>query len=193
MALICVADYIANKVIFNMDDLESSVKFGLRMLDKLETQQESDVVDKAYEFIKSWIIVNVNYFSPLSKTQVYGTHETIDNVLYFLVQPSILQQELTKQGYNYKKTIKGFNDRGYILVETSQKRNTVRRTTGGTTTAYVAIRVDEDMKELTPLEEKRIEDTEWEEAMEVSHENDILKQKIEEHKKKQAELNATEK
>ena len=124
---------------------------------------------------------------------MYGTHETIDGVLYFLVQPSILQQELTKQGYNYKKTIKGFNDRGYILVETSQKRNTVRRTTGGTTTAYVAIRVDESMEDLTPTEEKRIEDTEWEEAMEVSHENDILKQKIEEYKKKKAELNATEK
>jgi len=193
VALICVADYLANKIIFNIDDTESSVKFGLRILDKLETQQEADIVDKAYEFIKSWIIVNVNYFSPLSKTQVYGTHETIDGVLYFLVQPSILQQELTKQGYNYKKTIKGFNDRGYILVETSQKRNTVRRTTGGTTTAYVAIRVDESMEGLTPTEEKRIEDTEWEEAMEVSHENDILKQKIEEYKKKKAELNATEK
>ena len=49
------------------------------------------------------------------------------------------------------------------------------------------------MEGLTPTEEKRIEDTEWEEAMEVSHENDILKQKIEEYKKKKAELNATEK
>jgi len=121
---------------------------------------------------------------------IYGTHEKIDGVLYFLVQPSILQQELNKQGFNYKKTIKGFNERGYIMVETSQKRNTVRRTTGGTTTAYIAIRVDESMENLTPIEEKRIEDTEWEEAMEISHEKEIFLQKVEEHKQKQLELNS---
>ena len=104
------------------------------------------------------------------------------------MQPSILQQELTKQGYNYKKTLQGFKERGYILIETSQRRNTVRRTSGGTTTAYVAIRVDEDMKELKPVEQMRIEDLEWNEVMEISHEEDILKQKIEEHKRKMKEL-----
>ena len=104
------------------------------------------------------------------------------------MQPSILQQELTKQGYNYKKVMKGFNERGYILIESSQRRNTIRRTSGGTTTAYIAIRVDEDMKDITPTEQMRIEDVEWTEAMELSHEADILKQKIEEHKKKRMEL-----
>jgi len=190
VGIICVADYLSNKVIFEIDNVNETLKFGRRILEKLETQKDVDIVDKAYEYIKSWIIVNVNYFSPLSKTQVYGTHETIDGVLYYLVQPSILQQELTKQGFNYKKTMKGFNERGYILIETSQKRNTVRRTSGGTTTSYVAIRVDEDMKDITPIEKKRIEDVEWNEAMEIYHEEDILKQKIEEHKKKREELNA---
>ena len=175
-------------VIFDVDDVNASLQFGKRILGRLDTQSEVDIVDKAYSYIKSWIIVNVNYFSPLSKNQIYGTHETIDDVLYYLVQPSILQQELTKQGYNYKKTLQGFKERGYILIETSQRRNTVRRTSGGTTTAYVAIRVDEDMKELTPVEQMRIEDLEWNEVMEISHEEDILKQKIEEHKKKQREL-----
>lgn len=193
VALICVADYIANKVIFDIKDIEATISFGKRILEKLETQSEADIVDKAYEYIKSWIIVNVNYFSPLSKTQVYGTHETIDDILYYLVQPSILQQELTKQGFNYKKTIKAFNERGYILVESSQKRNTVRRTSGGTTTAYIAIRVDEDMQNLTPIEERRIEDVEWNEALQLEHEDIILNNKIEEHKKKQAELNARKK
>lgn len=188
VALICVADYLANKVIFDIKDIEETINFGKRILERLDTQSEADIVDKAYEYIKSWIIVNVNYFSPLSKTQVYGTHETIDDTLYYLVQPSILQQELTKQGFNYKKTMKGFNERGYILVESSQKRNTVRRTSGGTTTAYVAIRVDEDMRNLTQQEEERIEDVEWEEIMELSHEKEIFFQKVEEHKQKQLEL-----
>ena len=193
VSLICVADYLSNKVIFDVDDVGSTLLFGKRILERLDTQKESDIVDKAYEYIKSWIIVNVNFFSPLSRTQVYGTHETIDGVLYYLVQPSILQQELTKQGFNYKKTLKGFNERGYILVETSQKRNTVRRTSGGTTTAYVAIRVDEDMKDITPTEQMRIEDVEWEEIMELSHEKDIFLQKVEEHKRKQEELNLNKK
>lgn len=188
VALICVADYLSNKIIFDTDNLEESMQFGKRILDKLETQKESDIVDKAYDYIKSWIIVNRNYFSPLSKTQVYGIPERIDGVLYFLVQPSILQQELTKQGFNYKKIIKGFNERGYILVETSQKRNTVRRTAGGTTTTYVAIRVDENMDDISPTEQMRIEDVEWNEALEESHEIDILKEKIEEHKKIQQEF-----
>ena len=130
----------------------------------------------------------MNYFSPLSKNQIYGTHETIGDDVYFLVQPSILQQELIKQGYNYKKTLQGFKERGYILIESSQRRNTVRRTSGGITTAYVAIKVDEDMRDLTPTEQMRIEDLEWSEALEISHEEDILKQKIEEHKRKMKEL-----
>ena len=193
VSLICVADYLANKIIFNVDDKEATASFGKRILDKLDTQSDVDIVDKAYEYIKSWIIVNVNYFSPLSKSLVYGTQERVDGVLYFLVQPSILQQELNKQGFNYKKTIKGFNERGYILIESSQKRNTIRRTSGGTTTAYVAIRVDEDMSNLSPIEEKRIEEVEWNEVMELSHEKEIFLNKLEEHNQKQLELNANEK
>lgn len=193
MSIICVADYLSNKVVFDIDDKEATLNFGRRILKKLDSQNEVDIVDKAYGYIKSWIIVNINYFSPLSKTLIYGTHEKVDDVLYFLVQPSILQQELTKQGFNYKKTLKGFNERGYILVESSQKRNTVRRTTGGTTTAYVAIRVDESMENLTPIEEKRIEDTEWEEVNEISHEKEIFLQKVDEHKQKQLELNTSKK
>ena len=188
VSLICVADYLSNIIVFDVDDVKGSLEFGRRILTRLDTQSESDIIDKAYSYIKSWIIVNVNYFSPLSKNQIYGTHETIDGILYYLVQPSILQQELTKQGYNYKKTMQGFRERGYILIESTQRRNTVRRTSGGTTTSYVAIRVDEDMKELTPVEQMRIEDLEWSEALEISHEDDILKQKIEEHKKKMKEL-----
>ncbi len=188
VSIICVADYLSNMILFDVDDVEETLLFGKRILSKLDTQKEADIVDKAYEYIKSWILVNINYFSPLSKNQIYGTHEKIDDVLYFLVQPSVLQQELIKQGFNYKKTMKGFNERGYILTEISQKRNTVRRTSNGTTTAYVAIRVDEDMKGLTETEQMRIEDVEWEEALEISHEEDILKQKIEEHKKKRKEL-----
>ena len=91
-------------MIFDIDDKDATSNFGKRILEKLDTQSEVDIVDKAYEYIKSWIIVNINFFSPLSRTQVYGTHETIDGVLYYLVQPSILQQELIKQGFNYKKT-----------------------------------------------------------------------------------------
>ena len=193
VSLICVADYLANKIIFDVDDKEATASFGKRILDKLDTQSDVDIVDKAYEYIKSWIIVNVNYFSPLSKSLVYGTQERVDGVLYFLVQPSILQQELNKQGFNYKKTIKGFNERGYILIESSQKRNTIRRTSGGTTTAYVAIRVDEDMSNLSPTEEKRIEEVEWNEVMELSHEKEIFLNKLEEHNQKQLELNANEK
>lgn len=193
VSLICVADYLANKIIFDIDDKEATASFGKRILDKLDTQSDVDIVDKAYEYIKSWIIVNINYFSPLSKSLVYGTQERVDGILYFLVQPSILQQELNKQGFNYKKTIKGFNDRGYILIESSQKRNTIRRTSGGTTTAYIAIRVDEDMSNLSPTEEKRIEEVEWNEVMELSHEKEIFLNKLEEHNQKQLELNANKK
>ena len=44
------------------------------------------------------------------------------------------------------------------------------------------------MRNLTQQEEKRIEDVEWEEIMELSHEKEIFFQKVEEHKHKQLEL-----
>ena len=49
------------------------------------------------------------------------------------------------------------------------------------------------MKDITPLEQMRIEDTEWGEVMEISHEKEIFLQKLEEHKAKQQELNLKQK
>lgn len=167
VGIICLADYISNKVIFEIDDLKQSINFGKRILELLEKEREADIVEKAYTWLKSWVLVNLNYFSQMSKTLIYGFREKIDNKNYFFIQPSILQNELIKQGYNYRKTLKGFRERGYLLIEDSQNRNTVRRTNSLVTTTYVAIMVEENFSDLSEEEADRIEKREFDECSEL--------------------------
>ena len=49
------------------------------------------------------------------------------------------------------------------------------------------------MSNLSPTEEKRNEEVEWNEVMELSHEKEIFLNKLEEHNQKQLELNVNKK
>ena len=167
VGIICLADYISNNVIFEINDLKESVDFGKRILELLEKERDADIIEKAYAWLKSWTLVNINYFNQMSKTLIYGFREKIGDKNYFFIQPSILQNELIKQGYNYRKTLKGFRERGYILIEDSQNRNTVRRTNSLVTTTYVAIMFEENFSDLSEEEAERIEKREFDECSEL--------------------------
>ena len=169
VGIICLADYIANKVIFEIDDMNTSIDFGKRILALLDKEQDADIVEKAYAWVKSWVIVNINYFTQQSKTVIYGFKETIADKTYFFIQPSILQSELARQGYNYRKSLKGFRERGYLLYEETQNRYTVRRTNNFVTTTYIALMVEEDFTNLSEEEIDRIERREFNECCEIEY------------------------
>ena len=113
------------------------------------------------------MIVNLNFFTLESKTQVYGFKEIINGKNYFFIQPSVVQNILSKEGYNYRKTLKGFKERGYLLYEQTQNRYTVRRTNNTVTTTYIALLVEEDFTDLTEEEKIRIERREFDECSEI--------------------------
>lgn len=167
VGIICVADYISNKIIFDIDDKDRTIAFGKRILSMLDKEQDTDIVEKAYSWIKSWVIVNYNFFTQESKTQVYGFKEIINEKNYFFIQPSVVQSILAKEGYNYRKTLKGFKERGYLLYEQTQNRYTVRRTNNNVTTTYIALLVEEDFNNLTEEEVNRIERREFDECSEI--------------------------
>lgn len=169
VAIICVADYIANKVIFETDDMKASLEFGKRILELLDKEQEADIIEKTYAWLKSWVIVNINFFSQMGKQQIYGYHQEIAGKTYFFIQPSILQAAFAKEGYNYRKSLKGFRERGYLLIEETQNRFTVRRTSNFITTTYVAILVEEDFTDLTDQEKDQIEKREFDECSEIEY------------------------
>lgn len=128
VAVVVLADIITSKGLFEEEEKEKSIQMGLEILDKLGTAKEIDVVEKAYENIKSWIISNYKFFdmvkAPSERNYVaddvvsnnfresFGLY---DNGIYY-IHRNILKDWLEQNNYSYKKIINGFAEKGYILV-----------------------------------------------------------------------------
>lgn len=128
VAVVVLADMITSKELFEEEEREKSIQMGLEILEKLGTAKEIDVVEKAYENIKSWIISNYKFFDmvKLPNERNYAADDVVsnnfresfglyDNDIYY-VHRNILKDWLEQNNYSYKKIINGFAEKGYILV-----------------------------------------------------------------------------
>ena len=92
---------------------------GNEILSNLEDIANTNMVEKAYEFIRGWILSNIEQFKGNPKPESYGLMDKNR----FYIFPQILQDALEKQGYSYKKIMQGFGDRGYIDTTYEKRRN----------------------------------------------------------------------
>lgn len=132
VSLIILADQLVNKYIFEEADEEASYIMGKRIIDNLVTSKEADLVEKAYEYISSWIVSNTGSFD---NSQEYPGNS--NNVRYGLITggnyyifPHILENELEKKGFSYRKVIKGWAERGYIIQDSQGKNQVVKKYKG---------------------------------------------------------------
>lgn len=110
-----LADWYAAMCIFDEEAetaYESAVQFGRSILHHLRENVQEDVVDRAWQFTKSWIASNDSHFS--AQEPIYGKKD--GRKTYVIA--SILRKCLTDAGFNCRKSIKGFAERGYLEVVT---------------------------------------------------------------------------
>lgn len=147
IAVIILADMLQSEFLFNEKNSEErSYEMGLDLLNSLTTVTESDIVEKAYDYIHSWVISNKNAFDKVDVAGVtYGSYTyerygIIDRGKYYIL-PHILQGILEKQKMSYRKILKGLADRDYIDKD-NQGRNLVTRRWDGQTQRFIAFKTD---------------------------------------------------
>ena len=89
---------------------------GVKISENSKELQLSSTIERAWDFVVSWIASNKNRFSPDS-TPCYGKIEA--NAVYII--PSILRQALEENGFNYLKVTRGFKDYGFIETRKDNK------------------------------------------------------------------------
>ena len=147
IAVIIVADMLQSEFLFNEQDTEEkSYQMGLELLNNLTTVTESDIVEKAYDYIHSWVISNKNSFDKVDVSGItygaytYERYGIIDRGKYYIL-PHILQGVLEKQKMSYRKILKGLADRDYIDKD-AQGRNLVTKRWDGQTQRFIAFKTD---------------------------------------------------
>ncbi|MEW8997917.1 MAG: DUF927 domain-containing protein [Thermoanaerobacter sp.] len=144
VALVILADEIVSKWIFGKEG--GSYEMGCSILESLEDLQETDVVQKAYEYIQDWILANSKQFTNDAREPRYGFQE--ENIYYIF--PAILEKALKDAGFSFKKTMWELAKRGLIYSENSdKKRYTVVKKFNNKATRFVMI----DLSNLENLEE----------------------------------------
>ncbi|MCC5910044.1 MAG: DUF927 domain-containing protein [Clostridiaceae bacterium] len=120
VAVVVLAEELISNWLFQEEN--NSIAMGNEILSSLEDVMEADIVERAYEFVKGWLLSNIEQFRGNPKRESYGVID--DNRFY--VFPQILQEALDKQGFSFRKIMQGFEDRSYIDI-TYEKNGKKRR------------------------------------------------------------------
>ncbi len=145
VSLVVLTDMIVEEEIIGNKENDSSLEMGIEILNNLESQKDIDIIDKCYEYIKSWILSNHKSFDKYkeyysfedprleteedviekaSSSRSFGIYQ--NNVYY--VHRAILEDKLKSSGYSYNKTVREFAKRGYITPKTDEQGNILENT-----------------------------------------------------------------
>ena len=111
IAIVCLGDYYSSISVFKEDEKTSwseAVDMGVKISENSKELELSSTIERAWDFVVSWIASNKNRFSPDS-TPCYGKIEA--NAVYII--PSVLRQNLEKEVdhmYSLNRTAKIPND-----------------------------------------------------------------------------------
>ena len=119
VAAVCLGDILAEIVIFGTD-LETARQEALACGEAVyavnESQLSSNVVERAWDFIKGWLVSNEFRFSS-DAAPFYGKTEAYGQDSEYAVIPAYLDSALEEAGFNVKKTLQGLRERGYIATQ----------------------------------------------------------------------------
>ena len=119
IAIVCLGDYYSSISVFEENERDAwneAVDMGVKISKNSKELQLSSTIERAWDFVVSWIASNKDRFSPDS-TPCYGKIEA--NAVYII--PSILRQALEENGFNYLKVTRGFKDYGFIETRKDNK------------------------------------------------------------------------
>lgn len=138
VAMVILSDLLVSEWLFKEQDQGLSYLAGFQILHQLGSAQEVDIVEKAYEYIKSWCFSNRESFQSYSKP-CYGFIGNTGNMFYIF--PHIIENEMTLRGFPYRKILKGFSERGYLMESNNGAGYQVQVRANGTRIRYIAVRI----------------------------------------------------
>lgn len=164
VALVTMADIFTSQYVFGETE-EQAKEEAFTMADEIANAivnvEEADTILQAYEFVKSWIIANKSLFTKMGSSidlpkESYGLYDESKNVYY--VYPYVLQEALKRQGFSYRKILRGFAEREYIETRVNKtngkeiKESTVTKRVNGSPVRMVGVIMrDTDTTEEPPV------------------------------------------
>jgi hypothetical protein len=138
IAAITLGDILAETLIFGTDTKvaeREAFENGRLMFENNLTQMNGDTTERAYEFVKGWLVSNDYKFASPEFQSTYGRKQESaggQSDEYYVI-PLYLDEALEKAGFGVAKAIQGFMERGYLVTksEGDGKRKTVQARING--------------------------------------------------------------
>jgi hypothetical protein len=83
----------------------------------LGAAQESDYIDRAWDFTIAWIASNDDRFRDKCHQEQYGNYDALSNQ-YWIV-PSIYKKVLSEAGYSVSRVLREFHEKGLIEAQSA--------------------------------------------------------------------------
>nr|WP_255319597.1 DUF927 domain-containing protein [Dendrosporobacter quercicolus] len=120
IAVLSVAHYWARQWVWGITEeqaKEEMIRMAVAGVDLLSTSQETDYVDRAWDFTAAWIASNDDRFREKCHQEQYGYYDSLLNQ-YWLV-PSIYKKVLTEAGYSVSRVLREFYEKGFIDAQSA--------------------------------------------------------------------------
>ena len=133
IALVALADFYSSMWIWEISEQEA-FKQTMQLIDdilpQLETLQEADMVERARDFILSWVLSNEGRFDsgPYPSDAPPPRYGIIEDDVAYIV-PEYIEDAMRQAGYSPRRVFRDLAERDLILTEEHQgkKRNRVRK------------------------------------------------------------------
>lgn len=142
VAVLALADYYASLALFRMDETiawEEALDMGISILTNAKSLEPQDSIERAWDFVKDWVASNRTKFTNMAP-ECFGLIE--GQCVYALSNK--LRQALESAGFSYTKSIKGFRERGYLVVTTDsdgKERNQCQKRIQGVNTRAFCLNI----------------------------------------------------
>lgn len=149
----CLSDNGKHALIIDPEVWDRSVQMAQAIIKEQLEAGIADVNENATRFIVDWIMSNRNYFGEKAIGTCYGFISADNGKAYLF--PSLLNQALSKAGYNPRKTMKYMADNNIITVTSGSKGKEycVRKWFDNRTCRFVEFDLKRFSKPVDPLDE----------------------------------------
>lgn len=124
VSIVTLTDILLGKWLFETENEEESIEMGIEVLNSLNKSKDIDVTEKAYEYVKSYIVANHDRFSNFTSViytlapedDIFGGYSPIgvkDKGVYYMFLHEF-ENLMIKNKFPYHKVAKEFAQRGYI-------------------------------------------------------------------------------
>jgi len=145
VASVCTADALIGEWFLEQskeDAFDNALNLGFEISKLLTKESDIDLAERAFAFIKDWILSNYDQFTDESRSPRYGYVDRNFTSKYY-VFPQILKEALERAGFSYKGTLQALATKGKIITPDDGERFTTLRRIGDQVARFVVIDLNE--------------------------------------------------